>query len=275
MTPSDFRYERYAPGPLLADYVEHFWIVEATVGTTERREILIPNGRPVIIVNLGDAGRRLDPVTGEATANNTAIAGIATRPVIIAQRGLSKLVAVQPTPFGLGVLGCPPLIDATMPLSRWCGRESAEKLQQAVAAAPFGEPAARVLEDFLAQKLKPLPDASLQRLRAAISDMERAKDPDTLDRRVAELGISYDRLYREFKSRIGISPKAFAALARYQRLVGQLLATRPGDGLAQLALMQGYYDQAHANRDFRRFTGVTPTAFRQALSGIAKMMHEI
>jgi len=87
------------------------------------------------------------------------------------------------------------------------------------------------------------------------------------------LGIGYDRLYRDFRRHVGIAPKPFIAIVRYQNLVGRLLAEGMGDGLAQLALMQGYYDQAHANRDFRRFTGVTPTRFRETLNGIARMMH--
>lgn len=274
MTPSDFRYERYAPGPLLADYIEHFWIVGATVGTTERREILVPNGRPTIIVNLGDAGRRLDPISGEAVANDTAITGIATRPVIIAQKGRSRLVAAQLTPFGLCALGCPPLIDATAPLAQVCGAQNALNLQREIAAADFGEPAARVLEDFLAHRLKPLPARTLERLRAVIGEIERQDGQDVGTALPTELGVGYDRLYRDFRNATGISPKMFGAIVRYQRLVGQLLAARPGDGLAQLALMQGYYDQAHANRDFRRFTGLTPTAFRQTLNGIARMMHQ-
>ncbi|WMT89408.1 helix-turn-helix domain-containing protein [Pelagibacterium sp. H642] len=271
MTPSDFRYERYEPGPLLADYIEHFWIVSATVGETERREILIPNGRPTIIVNLGDIGSRLDPITGERIPNDTSVAGISTRPVVIAQTGRSKLVAAQPTPFGLHALGCPPLIDTLLSFTQWSGAERTQALESDVAAADFGEPSARVLEDFLAQRLNPIPQRGLERLRMAIKEIE--SDPDVLGDLAARMGIGYDRLYRQFRDVVGISPKAFSAILRYQRLVGEILAARPGDGLAQLALMQGYYDQAHANRDFRRFTGVTPTTFQRTLNGIAKMMH--
>ena len=48
---------------------------------------------------------------------------------------------------------------------------------------------------------------------------------------------------------------------RFERAVEHL---RAGADLADLALDCGYYDQAHFNRDFRAFTGATPTAFRAA-----------
>ena len=54
-------------------------------------------------------------------------------------------------------------------------------------------------------------------------------------------------------------PKAVGRILRFERAVARL---RAGDDLGALALDCGYYDQAHFNRDFREFAGVTPTALR-------------
>jgi AraC-like DNA-binding protein len=40
-----------------------------------------------------------------------------------------------------------------------------------------------------------------------------------------------------------------------------------------LASLHGYYDQAHAARDFKRYTGVTASSFQQINNGIARLMH--
>jgi AraC-like DNA-binding protein len=40
-----------------------------------------------------------------------------------------------------------------------------------------------------------------------------------------------------------------------------------------LASLHGYYDQAHAARDFKRYTGVSATSFLAVQNGIAALMH--
>jgi AraC-like DNA-binding protein len=63
-----------------------------------------------------------------------------------------------------------------------------------------------------------------------------------------------------FRETVGVSPKAFARLARFDRA---LRAARE-DGhasWASIAAAAGYYDQAHLIADFRAIAGVTPRAF--------------
>ncbi len=271
--PPGMRYERFAPAHALADYIEHLWIIDAQVGPITRHEILVPNGRPIILVNLKDPGVRTDPQTEKSVVNQSAVSGIATRPVIIGQARHCCLVAAQPTPFGLRALGAPLAVDSTVPIAQWLGDQEADTLISALAQSTFGENAARRLEAALLSRLRPLPSVALARLQHAIALIEALGGDIEVAALARELGTGYDLLYRDFRRNLGISPKTFIAIVRYQNHIGQLLSGAAGDGLAQLALMQGYYDQAHANRDFRRFTGVSPTRFRETLNGIAKMMH--
>ncbi len=68
------------------------------------------------------------------------------------------------------------------------------------------------------------------------------------------------QIERRFKSALGVPPKAFHRLARFQHVVRDLLLTQSRDGL-DTALAHGYYDQAHFIREFESFAQVTPTSF--------------
>jgi len=75
---------------------------------------------------------------------------------------------------------------------------------------------------------------------------------------VEELGCSRRHLSARFGEDVGMTPKAFARMVRFERAVARL---RSGDEeLGVIAVDCGYYDQAHFNRDVRAFAGVAPGA---------------
>lgn len=75
-----------------------------------------------------------------------------------------------------------------------------------------------------------------------------------------QCGCSDKKLYRQFLKMVGVSPKFFAKIVQINSVVAQLKHQSP-DGLQQLALTYGYYDQAHFTRDFQRFVGTRPLEF--------------
>jgi AraC-like DNA-binding protein len=81
---------------------------------------------------------------------------------------------------------------------------------------------------------------------------------------VREVGWSQRHLIAQFRHEIGVSPKVFARILRFGRVVRFLRAGRTGD-LADLAVASGYWDQSHLNRDARDFAGVTPGELRKSL----------
>jgi AraC-like DNA-binding protein len=74
-----------------------------------------------------------------------------------------------------------------------------------------------------------------------------------------ELGSSRKHIAERFRKEVGVSPKTLARVLRFRRAVGLL---RDGElALADVARGCGYFDQAHFNRDFRKFAGTTPAGF--------------
>lgn len=137
-----------------------------------------------------------------------------------------------------------------------------------------------VLDDFigdLAKKVKK--DAHPLDLAARLMlSREGAMHLDWLRR---EACLSVKQLERKFKERTGVNPKLLSRLIRFDKAYRTKNA-KPDLDWFSVAIACDYYDYQHLVRDYREFTGLTPTAFlalekqtpEQAL-GMAEQFYEL
>jgi AraC-like DNA-binding protein len=79
-----------------------------------------------------------------------------------------------------------------------------------------------------------------------------------------QAGLSQKRFIDVFRSEVGLSPKLFNRVVRFQRVLTTVHANSVPDW-TQLALDYGYFDQAHLIRDFRAFSGLSPVDYLHRL----------
>lgn len=79
-----------------------------------------------------------------------------------------------------------------------------------------------------------------------------------------ELGWSHRRLITRFREQIGLTPKAYARVIRFDR-AATALRKAEDRSLAEIAYDCGYADQAHLTHEFRELAGLTPKTFRVAV----------
>ncbi|TCC39566.1 AraC family transcriptional regulator [Kribbella sindirgiensis] len=254
----------------MRDVVDHVWLVESAPLPRLRQEILIPNGRPGLAVALGEPGTRHDPVTQVEWPNAASVFGVMTRPQVLGQVGTSSYAGVEFTPWGLASFGLTALVDEVQPLGDWAGADAVAGLVTELRAVPFGAKRAERLAGFLAVRLTTTvaPPVVIEAVRA----IDELGGQVAVAEVVRRCGTSYSTLYRLFRRSIGIGPKRYAEIIRYYHFVGGLLGG-PADAAATLSALHGYYDQAHAARDFKRYTGVSATTFLAVQNGIAALMH--
>ncbi|MGW2253655.1 helix-turn-helix domain-containing protein [Kitasatospora sp. NPDC001660] len=94
---------------------------------------------------------------------------------------------------------------------------------------------------------------------AAVRLVYRRPGGIRVDSLAEQFGVGPRRLQRAFPSAVGVGPKGFQRLARFQKLTRTLLLSDQRRYLPS-ALEAGYYDQNHFIREFRHFTGQRPTA---------------
>ena len=87
--------------------------------------------------------------------------------------------------------------------------------------------------------------------------MHRGDALETVEILSDHAGLSGRRLARLFALEVGLTPKLYARVLRFRRVLQLTHVDRPVDW-SDIAHRCGYFDQAHFIRDFKEFSGLTP-----------------
>jgi AraC-like DNA-binding protein len=213
-------------------------------------EFVLPAGSMALVIDL-DVER----------ADNALICGARSRPLVLSTSRPLRLIAAHfKTGAGFPFAGCPAgeLSNAQVPLSLFWPNEAAE-LCERIGEAQTDQQRFLVFETFLAGRVH----ASRPPNPAVLYAVRRFQHPPpahSVREVAAEVGMSAHRFIDTFRNDVGLTPKVFARLARFRRTVDHIDMVPPIDWI-DAALANGYFDQPHFIRDFREFSGVSPSAF--------------
>lgn len=258
------RFDSRVPAPPLAQHVALLW--EWTgVTRTHAFERLMPNGEAAVIVNLKeDAIRVYDPVTLrlQRQERGAVILGAYALPSVIDCQEQDHVFGIQFRPGGAAAFLTLPASELTnehVALNDvWRGIELRERLLAAGSAQARFDLAERLLRERFAAAIHPA-------VAAAIAAIERSHGRLRLGRLSQALGLSQRRLIQLFKREVGLPPKTFCRLRRFQSLLTAAHG-QPARALdwSTLALHHGYCDQAHLIHEFGEFAGLRPTEYAAA-----------
>lgn len=190
-------------------------------------------------------------------------AGLDERPALTEHAGSQTGVQMNLHPLGARrVFGLPlsELRGHTVPFNELVPNE--RHLTEELAELPSWEARFERVERFVRERLRDAPEVdpivrwSLDRLGAVSGQL-------SLEQLVRELGYSHKHVIARFHDQVGVPPKLWTRLLRFERLRAELRRGTPRTW-AELAVTCGYYDQAHLARDVKRFTGAPPSALIQA-----------
>ena len=248
----------FAPSAPLEPFVEKIQVME-TDGPTTRA--VLPS--PGIVLGIRYAGSALLVEGGEPRrVGNTGVTGIRTTLRRMVTSAGGGIVVVNFRTLGAAQFFEQPLHEIfgeMIPLDELHGRSELDCVEERVALSGSPSGRARVVDDFLRKRLR---DKAPDPLVAAAAGAIRTRGGALRIRALAKaLGTSQDPLEKRFRRAIGASPKQYASIVRFLRVVRGFERGRP---LTELAHEAGYYDQPHLVRDFRSFTGEAPERFLSA-----------
>lgn len=259
----------YRPGPPLAAHIAYFgyWDSDSAAGIHISRAL--PRGAVTVIIDLDDGGD-LDFFASDG------VTPLRVSPAFAAGAGVdSYVIRIDPThtvmtihfrPAGArAFLGCPlgDLENTLVGLTDLWG-PAGELLRERLVAARSADLRVALLQAFLIGRMGRADAYPPPRLASVLRTVE-LEPSMRVSKAQALSGLPRKSFTGLFRAEVGLSPKSYLRVRRLQAALRAL--SSPAQGAA-IAAELGYFDQAHFVREFRSFTGVTPTQYSRRRSAM-------
>ena len=265
-------YHSYTPPKPLGDFVERFWL--CSDAPPHSRERILPSGTIELVVNLREDEIRIyDPSHPDrfTRMSGAIVSGTYSRFFVIDPLQHASILGVHFRPGGaFPFLGAPAgeLADTHVDVETLWGT-SARELRERLCAAATPAERFSLMERALLSHLRnpPARHGAVPAALEAFGQMAEARVRDVAE----HVGLSQRRFIQVFAAEVGLTPKLYSRVGRFQR--ARALARKTAPDWARIAVDCGYFDQSHLIRDFLEFSGLTPADYLRRQSEQALPNH--
>lgn len=252
-------FKRFKPSGNIKTYLKESWVFEDSDPSIHRQKI-IPDGYCEIIfhyrspykINLNGKWEK---------QSQTLFAGQISRHFFLENTGASGMIGLKlkpAAPYQLFGLNMDQFKDKVVDLKLILGSIDHQMVQFSNPGTPLRE-RVKLAELWLLSLLKPDAMRKSKRVMDVVEIIFQQKgliDIESLSKRIH---ISKRHLEREFKEVVGLTPKFFCRIIRFNYIFEIMKA---GDkSWIDIALQSGHFDQSHFIKNFKEFTGEEPSQY--------------
>src|SRR5579863_4248044 len=255
---------RYKPPAPLDRFVEVIWVMEAPAAP-HSKERLLPDGSVEIVFDLGSASFPIftnEMLTRRDCFRGSVVCGPHSRPFGIDTSTGTSVAGVHFKPGGAHpFLGLPfgELHNMHVGLDAFWGRNTATRVRDQLLEAPTPQAKAQVLERQLFSIARGRSDRH-PAVAFALNEFQSTPEVQRISAVTDQIGISARHFIDIFRDEVGLTPKLFCRVRRFQKALSQI-SRGAQIHWPNVALEAGYFDQAHFIHDFRAFSGINPSAY--------------
>ena len=251
-------FHKHIPRPPLCNYVDCIVYIEGN-----NRGIGFPKTAMSLVFNLNDSFKLFsdNQFTRYSDYKKYWVAGLQTQPSYVESYGESKMVVVQFKTLGAYIFLNQPLRHFTNQyIDLDCVfKNEADEIWEQLKESETVAGKFIITENFLFRKLltNRIPSG---KLIASIDSLSRTSASVSIKGICKQHNISRKHLNFLFQDWLGISPKMLSSLNRFQLILQAISKSRP-EKLTRIAYELDFFDQAHFNNNFKRFTGLKPNDY--------------
>ncbi|MBO9606149.1 MAG: helix-turn-helix transcriptional regulator [Paenibacillaceae bacterium] len=254
------------PGHGLARWIDKLWICE-DYHPSHRLEFKLPDASLAWIMNLKEDRIRVyesNRMDRHRNLPGSIIAGPQSSYCYLDTVCQESCMGIQFKPGGaLPFLGnwIGTLKDVDMPLEDGLGRSShVADLRERLQETSVAEERFQLIEQYLLRCLekKMMVPQGHPAVAYALQLFERFPATAPSIAEIADMAnLSPERFIRVFKEEVGLTPKNYGSIVRFQLAFRRIRQERVNPSI-DMALSSGYYDQSHMYREFHKYANMTP-----------------
>jgi AraC-like DNA-binding protein len=250
------------PSSALAPYIKRYWAIENTLDKDETCvQRIIPTGLTELLLYFTPRPKILNGK--KCLSDNVALYGHQNDFYDMELTGELSVFSIVFQPQGLMQFFKFPLHEIcnhNVPLRHITG-QAARDLEEKMSEAPAFRQRVSIAETYLWGLLKRnFADFEFRRMNHIVDLIKRTHGNIGISQMVSEACLSRKQFERVFSEQIGISPKQYLKIIRFQYAIFQ--KQRNIDlNMTQLSYESGYFDQSHFINDFKSLSGLTPKQF--------------
>jgi AraC-like DNA-binding protein len=264
------KYVELLPTEKLRQYIKCYFLFESDPDT-EFEDTVFPGGHVEIIFNLGEAIWQSLADQGFHTTPQAELWGQITKPLHVRTKGRNVMLGVRffahTAPL---ILKEDPHIfnDRISNLEEVLGNSIKELHIRLHETSNLNERIV-LLENFLwihiQKNIQTQPNSAVL-INRVVFEMSAVNFSDSIESIAARYSITPRYLQKLFLKHTGVTPKLYNKINRFQQSLKQL--STGNSSLTSIAYNCGYFDQSHFIREFKSFTGLTPSAYSHQASPI-------
>jgi len=244
------------PSPLLSPFVKHYWFmtIKSDVQDTER---VIPTGMMSLVFHRGN---RIFSESENRWQPRAFISGHGISYTDLSYRGCIDMIFVEFHPAGAKAFFKMPMIELynqAVAIDNLNDPLLVE-LEECLFNTANPETCVFLIENYLKKRLYQLDIHNLKRINAVMQSIYKGQQ--NIDMLAQTACFGYKQFKRLFSDYIGANPKDYLRIVRFQKAL-HILQNQPNINLTQLSFDCGYYDQSHCIKDFKQFSGYTPSEY--------------
>jgi len=253
------KFHQQKPSSLLAPFIKSYWMIENAMAEGRQHvQRIVPTGLLELSFYLKD--RPLVSDNKKQVSEKAVVTGQFKDFFDIRISGRLSLFSIYFYPHGLALFLNIPLKELqnqTIPL-RFLVKSLVGEVEEQLAATSSFQERIHIIEGFLLQRLKMQHNrVHHPRVMHSMALINRSKGMLDIDFLAGEACLSRKQFERIFQEYVGISPKQFLRIIRFQNAI-YTKSFKKDISLTELAFACGYYDQSHMISDFIKFSGQTP-----------------